>query len=130
MPFKALLFATRKPGITPIDFKTHYETLHVPLLQRLAGDNLPLSHKRTYLARPLAGEDNSYPAAVVIGSQEDFFYDCITEVTFADEAAFKRFYGWRMQPGVKEVIDADEEKFLDGTSIKAVIVGEVAETVF
>ncbi|KAL2851178.1 EthD domain-containing protein [Aspergillus pseudoustus] len=132
MPFKALLFATRKAGITPTEFKTHYETVHVPLVQSLSGEpgTLPISHKRTYLARPVAGEDNSFPAAVVVGSQEDFSYDCITEVTFEDEGAFKAFFAKRMEPGIKEVIDADEEKFLDSKKFKAVILGDVVETVF
>ncbi|KAL3456424.1 EthD domain-containing protein [Aspergillus heterothallicus] len=130
MPFKVLLYATRKPGTSPTEFKTHYDTVHMPLVQSLARDNPPISHKRFYLARPLAGDDNSYPAAVVLGSQEDFPYDCITEITFHDEEHFKAFFAKRMEPGYKEVIDADEEKFLDPTKVKAVVLGDVAETVF
>ncbi|KAL2847006.1 EthD domain-containing protein [Aspergillus pseudodeflectus] len=130
MVFKALLYATRKAGITPAEFKTHYDTVHLPLIKSLAGDTLPIYHKRSYLARPLAGEDNSYPAAVVLGTQDDFTYDCITEIAFENEEGFKVFFGKRMQPGIKEVIDADEEKFLDSTKVKVVILGDVSETFF
>ncbi|KAJ0415150.1 EthD domain-containing protein [Aspergillus carlsbadensis] len=130
MVFKALLYATRKAGITPAEFKTHYDTVHVPLIQSLGGDALLISHKRFYIARPLAGEDNSYPAAVVLGTQEDFPFDCIIEFTFENEEGFKGFFAKRMEPGVKEAIDADEEKFLDSTTLKMVVVGDVSETVF
>ncbi|KAL5045998.1 hypothetical protein BDW71DRAFT_182594 [Aspergillus fruticulosus] len=128
MPFKALLYVTRKQGLTPSEFKTHYDTVHVPLIKSLAGDDFPICHRRLYLARPEPGEDNSYPVVALAGSQEDFDYDCITEMTFADEAAFKKFFGRRMEPGTKEIIDADEEKFVDRTKFKVVVVGDVEET--
>ncbi|KAL2793193.1 EthD domain-containing protein [Aspergillus keveii] len=130
MGFKAFLYATRKAGITPAEFKTHYDTVHVPLIQSLGGDALPIYHKRFYLARPLAGEDSTYPAAVVLGAQEEFPYDCITEIAFENEEKFKEFFAKRMQPGIKEAIDADEEKFLDSTKLKLVILGDVSETFF
>ncbi|KAE8336902.1 hypothetical protein BDV24DRAFT_141026 [Aspergillus arachidicola] len=128
MVFKALLYITRKPGTTPTEFQTHYETVHLPLLQKLAGADFPLSHRRLYLARPAPGEDNSFPAAVLIGNQEDFAFDAIVELTFTDEAAFKVFFARRQEPGTKELVDADEEKFLDQTKFKAVVLGEVHET--
>ncbi|KAL4735916.1 hypothetical protein BDV11DRAFT_173393 [Aspergillus similis] len=82
MPFKALLYLTRKPGHTPVEFKTHYD-------------------------------NKSYPVVALAGSQEDFGYDCITKMTFEDEAAFKKFFGRRMELGTKEILDEDEEKFMD-----------------
>ncbi|KAB8067925.1 EthD domain-containing protein [Aspergillus leporis] len=128
MVFKALMFVTRKSGITPAEFKTHYETVHIPLIKGLAGSAFPLSHRRLYLARsPSSGED-TFPAAVLLGSQEDFSYDAIVELTFKDEAAFKHFFARRQEPGTKELIDVDEEKFLDATKFKAVVLGEVNET--
>ncbi|KAL4778354.1 EthD domain-containing protein [Aspergillus varians] len=128
MTVTALLLITRKPTITPEEFKTHYETVHLPLIQRLAENDWPLSHKRTYIARPAPGDDNSYPAAVLMGSQEDFSYDCITQVTFADEAGLRTFFARRMEPGTKEIIDADEEKFLVGEKVRVVLLGGEEET--
>lgn len=124
MPVSALLFITRNPALTPSQFKTHYETVHVPLIKALAGSDWPLSHKRTYIARPVPGDDNSHPAAVLLGSQEDFSYDCITQVTFADEAGLKTFFARRMEPGTKEVVDADEEKFLVAEKVRVVLLGD------
>jgi len=108
MPVSALLFITRNPTLTHSQFKTHYETVHVPLIKALAGDDWPLSHKRTYIARPAPGDDNSHLAAVLLGTQEDFSYDCITQVIFADEAGLKTFFARRMEPGTKEVFGGGE----------------------
>lgn len=123
MTVSALLLITRKPTLTPSQFKAHYETIHVPLIKQLAGADWPLSHKRTYIARPETGADNNYPAAVLLGSQEDFSYDCITQVTFADEAGLKTFFARRMEPGTKEIVDADEEKFLVAEKVRVVLLG-------
>ncbi|KAL4790361.1 EthD domain-containing protein [Aspergillus venezuelensis] len=128
MPFKALLYVTRKPGTTPAEFKTHYETVHVPLIKKLAGDLFPLSHRRLYLARPGPGDDCSYPVAVVLGDQGDFTYDCITELTFPDEKAMQIFFAKRMEPGTKEVVEEDENKFLQADKLKLVVLGDVQET--
>ncbi|KAL4936312.1 hypothetical protein BDV06DRAFT_216767 [Aspergillus oleicola] len=128
MTFKALLYVTRKAGTTPSEFKTHYETVHVPLIKKLAGSDFPLSHRRLYLARPTPGEDSSYPVAAVLGSQEDFPYDCITELTFPDEKAMQTFFARRMESGTKEIVEEDEHKFLDREKLKLVILGDVQET--
>ncbi|KAL4863225.1 hypothetical protein BDV12DRAFT_177795 [Aspergillus spectabilis] len=128
MTFKALLFVTRKPGMTPTDFQTHYDTVHLPLIKAIGGDDFPLAHKRLYLARPVAGEDHSYPAATLMGGPDDFPYDCITELTFPDEEALKKSFGRGMEPGTKEIVEADEQKFMDNTKMKMVVLGEVIET--
>ncbi|KAL6229631.1 hypothetical protein BDW75DRAFT_235050 [Aspergillus navahoensis] len=128
MPFKVLYYVARKPGLTPSEFKTHYDTVHMPLIKSLAGDDFPTCHRRLYLARPEPGEDNSYPVVAFAGLQDHFDYDCITEVTFEDEAAFKKFFGRRSEPGTKEIVDADEEKFVDRTKFRVVVVGGVEET--
>ncbi|KAB8256545.1 EthD domain-containing protein [Aspergillus pseudonomiae] len=128
MVYKALLYVTRKSGTTPAEFRAHYETVHIPLIQKLTGADFPLSHRRVYPARPVPGEDNSFPATVLIGAQEDFTFDVVVEVTFRDEAACKVFTARRQEPGTKELVDADEEKFLDPTKFKAVVLGEVQET--
>ncbi|KAL4899429.1 hypothetical protein BDW74DRAFT_183681 [Aspergillus multicolor] len=128
MPFKALLFLARKPDLTPTQFRAHYETVHVPLIKRLAGSDFPLSHRRMYLAR-LEGKDDTYPAVVLAGTQEDFDFDCVTELTFVDEDAFKTFFGRRMEAGIKEAVDRDEGEFLDAGRLKLVVLGGVEETI-
>ncbi|KAL4948678.1 EthD domain-containing protein [Aspergillus filifer] len=114
--------------MTPAQFKTHYETVHMPLIKNLAGDLFPLSHRRLYLARPSPGEEGSYPVAAVLGSQEDFPYDCITELTFPDEETMRTFFARRMEPGTKEIVEEDENKFLQAEKLKMVVLGDVQET--
>ncbi|KAE8387386.1 EthD domain-containing protein [Aspergillus alliaceus] len=128
MVFKVLLYATRKSGMTPAEFKAHYENVHMPLVKEAGGADFPLSHRRLYLSRPTPGEDNGFPPAVLIGSPDDFSFDAISELTFPDEAAFKVFFTRRHEPGTKELLDADEEKFLDRSKLRAVVLGDVQET--
>lgn len=135
MPIKALIYAYRKPGLTPTDFKTHYEA-HVTLLKSLAGDDFPLSHKRHYVSRAnveTAPEGASTrnaltPATVLVGQQSDFDFDAYAEVTFADQAAFEAFSAKVYAPDAAAQIRADEEKFLDREKLGIVLLGEVVET--
>lgn len=48
-----------------------------------------------------------------MGSQTDFDYDAIAELTFADASAFQTFFGLYQQPENAARIAADEEQFLD-----------------
>jgi hypothetical protein len=38
----------RRSGITPHQFKEHFETVHIPLLKSVVGEDFPLSHTRHY----------------------------------------------------------------------------------
>ncbi|KAL1629224.1 hypothetical protein SLS56_005447 [Neofusicoccum ribis] len=80
MPYTVLIFAYRKPGLTPEEFKNHYENVHVPLIKSIAGDKFPLSHPRSYINRTESKEDqgNSFPATVLAATQDDFCYDAIS----------------------------------------------------
>ncbi|KAI1190711.1 EthD domain-containing protein [Nemania serpens] len=134
MPYSILLFASRKPGVSPEKFKSHYDGTHVPLVRELTGAYFPLSHTRRYLHRSENQADGntarnlSTPATVIIGTQEDFDYDAIAELTFEDEAAFQTFYGIVQQPENAAKIAADEENFLDRSRLTAVVVGDTSET--
>lgn len=135
MSLKALIYAYRKPGLSLEDFKTKYEA-HVDLIKRIAGDDFPLSHKRTYVARNTvdaapegASERNSLtPATVVVGTQTDFDFDAYAELTFADQAAFQAFGAKIYDPEAAAQIAADEEKFLDKSKLAIALLGDVIET--
>ncbi|KAI0116375.1 EthD domain-containing protein [Nemania sp. FL0031] len=134
MPYTGLVFASRKPGTTPEQFKTHYENSHIPLLRGIAGAAFPLSHTRRYLhrsdiksvANTVRNPDS--PATVILGKQDDFDYDVVAELTFEDEAAFKTYFGLMRQPENAAKITADEDKFLDKTELRAVILGDTIVT--
>lgn len=72
--------------------------------------HFPLSHTRQYIHR---NESAGFPANVIVGSQSDFEYDALAQLSFADADAFDTFWALCQQPGNAERIAADEEQFLD-----------------
>lgn len=123
MPYTVHLIAYRKPGVSPSAFKKHYETSHIPLLQSLTGPLFPKSHTRKYTQR---SEDGT--ATVIVGDQESFPYDALSELVFEDEEGFKKFFAKVGEEGSKEKILADEALFLDKERTKAVVIGESVVT--
>ena len=139
MPYTALIFAWRKPGTTPTDFKSHYESRHIPLIQSLAGPHFPKSHTRRYIQRSEVdassysssangGENAKYPATVLMGTQAEFDYDAFAELVFDDEGHFQTFMGVVGAKEAAERIAADEEMFLDRGRMMVVVVDECRVT--
>ena len=138
MPFSILIFAYRKPGLSPAEFKSLYETSHIPLVQSVAGSHFPKAHVRRYIQRsqeksaPASTDDveehSEYPATVLIGAPSDFEYDAIAELTFDDEAAFQAFFGTVSQQDAAEQIAKNEETFLDRPKMRVVVLGDCITT--
>lgn len=134
MVYTILIFAYRKPGTTPAEFKAHYENNHIPLVFSIAGPLAPISHKRRYIHRTEVeeptgdGENAKYPPTVLYGSPAMFDYDAVAEVKFKDEAAFGAFFGHVSSPEHKAKIAEDEDKFLDRTRMTVVLVGDCTTT--
>ena len=133
MPFTILIYSTRKSGITPAAFKSHYESRHVPLVQSLTGAHFPRSHKRFYIQRTereVDADDGSdkYPATVLVGAQPDFQYDAFAELTFEDAERFQTFMEIVGRDEARERLARDEEVFLDRGRLTAVVVGETVVT--
>jgi hypothetical protein len=127
MTFSFLLFVTRKPSLTPSDFKKYWETKHIDLIKSIVGDKFPLTHTRHYIARP-AEENGGWPAAVLVGAQEDFTYDGFAELVFEDEKAFKSFFAVISEPEAAAKLAEDEERFAVREKTRAVVVGESVVT--
>ena len=109
----------------------------MPLLKSLAGAHFPQSHKRFYIQRsPTAtattndtnNNNDNYPATVLVGTQPDFPYDALAELTFEDASKFHAFMGVVSQGEARELIARDEEVFLDRGRMTAVVVGETVVT--
>lgn len=133
MSYRILFLAYRKPGTTPAQFRTHYEQNHMTKIKAMTGQHFPLSHERRYIHRmsmDSAETDNDRssernlktPATVLSGTQADFDYDALVEMTFEDEEAFKTFYGILMEPENAKWIAEDEEKFMDRKKQPPVVV--------
>ena len=137
MPFTILLFLYRNPNLSPSAFKAHYETTLIPLLRSIAGDTFPTSHTRRYIRRSEPNPDEpeaeeginaKYSITVLLGKQTDFEYDAFAELIFDDEVAFKSFMAVVGKNENAKKLAEDEEKFLDRSRMKAVVVGETIAT--
>ncbi|KAJ4349834.1 uncharacterized protein N0V89_008453 [Didymosphaeria variabile] len=135
MTYVTILYLTRKPTLTPKQFRDYYESTHIPLIKSIFGSVAPLRHRRCYLARANSDSKDSnvsadagYPPLVLRGTPEDFDYDCIAEVSWEDENDFNDFNKMYMQPGVMEKLAEDEERFLVREKLRAVAIGEVIES--
>ncbi|OTA92589.1 hypothetical protein M434DRAFT_396357 [Hypoxylon sp. CO27-5] len=122
MTFSILFLASRKAGTTPEVFKAHYENTHIPLLKQVAGASFPQSHTRHYIHRA-EGQ-----AHVLLGTQGDFDYDVVVELTFADQEAFKAYTAATHSGENGAKISADEDSFLDRSKSRAVILGSTEVT--
>ena len=65
MTFTILIFAYRKPGLTPAQFRIHGEQIHIPLIKSLTGPLFPLSHVRRYIHRTKIAEEAGGPEGTV-----------------------------------------------------------------
>ena len=125
MTFNVWIFAYRKAGTTPAEFQAHYEASHVPLIKSLTGSLFPQSHTRHYIAR---AESNSDVPMVLVGTPNDFAYDAFAELVFVNAAAFQEFFRVIGQSDAATKIAEDEEKFLNRSQTRAVVVGDVKKT--
>lgn len=118
MSYSIVAFLWRKPGLTPNEFRQHYETNHIPLLLDLLGSTFPTSHTRFYIPRQSSTANSAdtsnanYVPTIFIGDTKDFDYDAYASLVFEDEAAFHAFYARLTDPDVAKTVAEDEERFL------------------
>ena len=61
---------------------------------------------------------------MLLGTQSDFGYDSIAELTFDDETAFQAFFGRTSVGDAGAKRAADEEQFLDRRRMRIVVLGD------
>ncbi|KAF7914595.1 uncharacterized protein EAF01_001001 [Botrytis porri] len=111
-------FQTRKPGLSPAEFNTYYETIYLPLLVSLQGSSFLKSHTRSYVIRTACDassfdtSNSNYRASVYYGTDhQDIDYDIYSEMIFEDEKAFKAF---------EKVMLEDQQNFQGPGGLKVV----------
>jgi len=109
-PVVAVLFLWKRSDLTFEQFKAHYENVHMPLIQSLAGEDFPLSHVRRYVT----------DSNVLFGTKADFPYDAMLEITFADSAHFARFSAIVSDGEAKRLREEDEARFVDMTKMTGI----------
>ncbi|KAI5476098.1 ethyl tert-butyl ether degradation EthD family protein [Pseudohyphozyma bogoriensis] len=122
MVYVVLITVFRKHGMSPEDFHTHYEQVHMPLIRELAGDLIPISHNRLYVQRsgPELKEVMVQPAE----NGEGIEYDAVAELIFQDKAASDAYWKILYAPSAEGRLDADEEKFMDRSRLRIVEMGQ------
>ena len=109
---KGIALLKSKPGLSPAEFRKHYEEVHAPLALSL----FPTIRKyvRNYITTI------AFPAGAA-----ELDFDCITEQWFDNMKGFQAM----MDAGAGEAgraIGDDEKKFLDRTKTIYLLVEEVA----
>lgn len=109
--FKIIWLFKRKEGITLEQFRDHYESSHSVLGKKYLG-HLISRYVRNYVQ----------PADPSRPSRHAFAYDCITEWTMHDAAAFDEAMRIFKDPEIGTIFRDDEKHFLQSDSITLVLV--------
>ena len=121
---KIVYFLKRKHGISPEQFRQHYESSHVVLAKRYIGHLLE-DYVRNYpqfaLLNPSEIPEGTEPAPYDIG------YDCITEMYVKDQAAIAEMTRIFNDPDINPILVEDELKFLERDQTVMIMV-EVVNT--
>lgn len=108
---KCVALLKRKVDLPEDAFVRYYETRHALLIVGLCPDIL--SYKRNFVQRE---------GAFAFGLPIDF--DCVTELCFADRAAYDRFAARCAEPEVARLIAQDEEHVFDRAATRMMLVEE------
>lgn len=111
-PVRALLFCYRLPSLTDEQFRAYIEDKHCPLVRSLLGSDYPASHERYYTAK-----DSGYAIGTVSGDDPDM----LAVVTYESKEAMQKSMHLRMSDGIRQQIQADEDKFMLRERIKLVL---------
>lgn len=157
MAYSVLMYIYRKEGTSFEHFQEYYESKHVPVIQRLSGNLFPSSHFRHYVGHVpqreaveakdaaskvatgdarvqtaydlLEGSASSANAPmVVMGQPSDFDWDVCSVITYTNEIHFRQFMAVLADAENAKVLAEDEEKFMDRSKFKAVILGDTRKT--
>jgi hypothetical protein len=119
---KLIFFLKRKKGITPEQFREHYEKSHVRYAQKYIG-HLLTGYTRNY---PIFATLD--PSNVPPGTQPkpyDTGYDAIVEMRVKDGAALEEIGRIFNDPEIQPILKEDERKFLDDSSTVMIVSDEV-----
>jgi hypothetical protein len=111
--FKIVALISRRPDLTPQQFRVHYEHEHAPLFHRSIPDAV---------ADAIVWYSQDHSVALGRGAPA---YDCVTEIGFADLAGVRTWSDWYLGPE-GQVLRDDEERFMD-VARRVVVVTEVRD---
>lgn len=107
---KVVMFAKRKPGMTPEQFKDHYENRHVVLAAPYL-KGIMVDHYRIYPGKVRAFADDWTKAAEM--PEIDPPFDAIGVYSFENEEALDRYRELMSNPEMATMFTEDELRFID-----------------
>jgi uncharacterized protein (TIGR02118 family) len=107
---KMIAVLKRKPGMSFDEFRTYYETRHVPLVKSLMKDNLA-AYIRNYV-----GQDSPFPVGIALD------FDVVSEFHYPNQAALEAAVAAIQHPDSVEKVRSDELNFLDMTAARVCMV--------
>ncbi|WP_375194253.1 nuclear transport factor 2 family protein [Sphingobium sp.] len=116
--FKCIALLRRRPDISREDFIDYYETRHSVLIRKL----LPgiVDYRRNYV---------NLDGAFLFPGAQPIDFDVVTELRFADRAAYDRFAARAAEPVIALQIAEDEENLFDRSATRMFVVEERASPV-
>ena len=112
---KLIFLLKRKAGLSPEQFRAHYEDSHVKLAQ-------------LYFGHLLQGYRRNYPSSATLiatGATAQFGYDAIAEMWLEDQTTLERMIAIIRDPEISRVLVSDEEEFLDREATLMLVCDEV-----
>lgn len=116
--FKVISLLKARADIDRAAFVDYYETHHAPLVIEL----MPgiLTYRRNYVQAE---------GGFAFEATPDFDYDSVTEIWFRDRAAYEEALAVLLSPANAARLAADEERFLDRSKTRLMIVDECESVV-
>jgi uncharacterized protein (TIGR02118 family) len=113
MSCKSIALLRRRADLSPADFITYYEQNHAPLIRSL----LPgiVDYRRNFV---------DFDGAFIFEGAAPFDFDVVTEIWFADRAAYDAAMAVAADPEVARRIAEDEGRFLDRSGTRMFVVEE------
>jgi hypothetical protein len=105
--YKVLSFLSKRDDLTTDEFVEYYEKHHVPLILSLAP--APMLYKRRYIKRE----------SKIIRDAGEVDFDVVTELGFADQAAFEAWMERLLAASNSDIVAEDEAKFLNRARTRA-----------
>lgn len=135
MTVTVLIFYTRRPEVTPEDFQSHLEEIHLPIIKEVFDEHQPLTYTMHYVQRVKTGAGDRLGAVtsmtgradpndpvVLIGQPSDLGWDAMGKMTFRDELHIQQALAIMETGGQR--IKEDEDLFALVDLTKVVVVGQ------
>lgn len=113
MSFKVVALLKRRADQTREQFIDYYETRHAPLILKLTPGIV--GYRRNFA---------DFEGAYVFPDAAPFDFDVVTELWYADRAAYDHAMAVTAQPEIWAQIEADEMNFLDRGKTRLFVVEE------